>query len=69
MRQGARQNASAPNDAAARAQADAYGVERAMTIEEAAAAEDIELAVVLTPASAHYGIIRQMLSAAVGRMM
>ena len=49
--------------AAARAQADAYGVERAMTIDEAAAAEDIELAVVLTPASAHYGIIRQMLSA------
>jgi predicted dehydrogenase len=51
------------NSSAARARADAFGVERAMTIDEAAAAEDIELAVVLTPASAHYGIIKQMLNA------
>ena len=51
------------NVKAARAQADAFGVERAMTIDEVAAAEDIELAVVLTPTFAHYGVIKQMLSA------
>ena len=51
------------NVQAARAQADAFGVERAMTIDEVAASDDIELAVVLTPTFAHYGVIRQMILA------
>ena len=51
------------NVAAARAQADAFGVERAAAIDEIAGMEDIELAVVLTPASAHYDVIRKMLLA------
>ena len=51
------------NVTAARAQADAFGVERAMSIDETAASEDIELAVVLTPASAHYDVIKKMLLA------
>lgn len=49
--------------AAAEEKARLYGVERVMTIDEIAASEDIELVVNLTPAYAHYGIIKQMLLA------
>ena len=48
---------------AARTQAEKFGVGRVMTIDEVAASEDIELVVNLTPAGAHYGIIKQMLLA------
>ena len=51
------------NVRAARAQADVFGVERAASIDDIAGMEDIELAVVLTPASAHYDVIRKMLLA------
>lgn len=47
----------------AEAKAKAFGIERVMTIDEIAAAEDIELVVNLTPAYAHYEIIRKMLLA------
>lgn len=49
--------------AAAEEKAATYGIGRVMTIDEIAAADDIELVVNLTPAYAHYGIIRQMLLA------
>ena len=48
---------------AARKQAEKFGVERVLSVDEVAAAEDIELVVNLTPPAAHYGIIRQMLLA------
>ena len=48
---------------AARRQAEKFGVERVLSVDEVAAAEDIELVVNLTPPAAHYGIIRQMLLA------
>ena len=51
------------NRAAAEEKAKAYGIDRVMTIDEVAASPDIELVINLTPAYAHYGIIRQMLEA------
>ena len=51
------------NPAAAEEKARTYGVERVMTVDEIAASEDIELVVNLTPAFAHYGILKQMLLA------
>ncbi len=47
----------------AKRQAEAYGVPRVMTMEEIAADESIELVVNLTPAFAHYDVIRSMLLA------
>ena len=44
-------------------QAQAYGVERVMTMEEIAADPEIELVVNLTPAFVHYDVIKQMLLA------
>ena len=44
-------------------QAQVYGIERVMTMEEIAADPDIELVINLTPAFAHYDVIRQMLLA------
>lgn len=49
--------------ASAEEKAKTYGIERVMTIDEVAASPDIELVINLTPAYAHYGIIRQMLEA------
>ena len=49
--------------AAAEEKAARFGVERVMTIDEVAAAPDIELVVNLTPAFAHYGVVRRMLLA------
>ncbi len=40
-----------------------YGIGRVMTVDEIAAAEDIELVVNLTPAFSHYDVIRKMLLA------
>lgn len=40
-----------------------YGVPRVMTLEEIMADPEIELVVNLTAASAHYGVIRQLLLA------
>ena len=48
---------------AAKAQAEKFGIDRVMTVDEVAAAEDIELVVNLTPPGAHYEIIRKMLLA------
>ena len=47
----------------AEAKAKEFGIARALTIDEAAADPDIELVVNLTPAFAHYDIIRRMLLA------
>ena len=47
----------------AEARAREFGIPKAMTIDEAAADPEIELVVNLTPASAHYDIIRRMLLA------
>lgn len=49
--------------AAAEEKARTYGIGRVMTIDEIAAAEDIELVVNLTPAYSHYDIIKKMLLA------
>ena len=51
------------NRAAAEEKAQTYGVDRVMTIDEVASSPDIELVINLTPAFAHYSIIRQMLEA------
>ena len=48
---------------AAEARAKEFGIAKAMTIDEAAADPDIELVVNLTPAFAHYDVIRKMLLA------
>ena len=48
---------------AAEARAREFGIARAMTIDEAAADPEIELIVNLTPAFAHYDIIKKMLMA------
>ena len=47
----------------AQEKAKAFGVEKALTIDEVAADEEIELVVNLTPAGAHYNVIKQMLEA------
>ncbi len=47
--------------AAAEEKAKIYGVDCVMTIDEIAASDEIELVVNLTPAYAHYGIIKKML--------
>ncbi|MBR3017323.1 MAG: Gfo/Idh/MocA family oxidoreductase [Clostridia bacterium] len=47
----------------AEARAKEFGIPRAMTIDEAAADPEIELAVNLTPAYAHYDVIKKMLLA------
>ena len=47
----------------AEARAKEFGIPKAMTIDEAAADPEIELAVNLTPASAHYDVIKRMLLA------
>ena len=49
--------------AAAEEKAKAFGIDRVMTIDEIAADRDIELVVNLTPAFAHYDIIKKMLLA------
>lgn len=49
--------------AAAEEKASAYGIDRVMTIDEIAASDEIELVVNLTPAYAHYDIIKKMLLA------
>ncbi|MBQ8095417.1 MAG: Gfo/Idh/MocA family oxidoreductase [Clostridia bacterium] len=49
--------------AAAEEKAKAFDIPRVMTIDEIAASDDIELVVNLTPAFAHYSIIKQMLLA------
>ena len=46
---------------AARKQAERFGIEKVMTPDEVAAADDIELVVNLTPPAAHYDIIKKML--------
>ena len=51
------------NEEAARAQAARFGVEKSLTIDEVAAAEDIELVINLTPANVHYEIVKKMLLA------
>ena len=51
------------NRTAAEEKAQTYGVDRVMTIDEVASSPDIELVINLTPAFAHYSIIRQMLEA------
>jgi len=48
---------------AAEEKAREFGIDRVLTIDEIAAAEDIELVVNLTPAFAHYGITKKMLKA------
>ncbi|MBR5109556.1 MAG: Gfo/Idh/MocA family oxidoreductase [Clostridia bacterium] len=48
---------------AAQARAKEFGIPKAMSIEEAAADPEIELAVNLTPAFAHYDVIKRMLKA------
>ena len=48
---------------AAEARAKEFGIPKAMTVDEAAADPEIELVVNLTPAYAHYGVIKQMLLA------
>ncbi|MDE7283452.1 MAG: Gfo/Idh/MocA family oxidoreductase [Lachnospiraceae bacterium] len=47
--------------AAAEEKAGIYGIDRVMTIDEIAASDEIELVVNLTPAYAHYDIIKKML--------
>ena len=47
----------------AQARAAEFGIPKAMTIDEAAADPEIELAVNLTPAYAHYDVIKRMLQA------
>ena len=47
--------------AAAEEKAGTYGIDRVMTIDEIAASDEIELVVNLTPAYAHYDIIKKML--------
>lgn len=47
----------------ARERAEQYGIPRALSMEQLAADPEIELVVNLTPASAHYEVIRQMLLA------
>ena len=49
------------NRSAAEEKAAAYGVDRVMTVDEVAASPDIELAVNLTHAFAHYSVIKKML--------
>ena len=51
------------NPAAAKEKARTYGVPQVMTIDEIAASDEIELVINLTPAFAHYNVIRQMLLA------
>ncbi len=51
------------NRASAEEKAQTYGVSRVMSINEVAADKDIELVVNLTPAPAHYGVIKRMLEA------
>lgn len=51
------------NPAAAQRQMQTFGVPMAMTIDEAAADPEIELVVNLTPPTAHYAVIKQMLLA------
>ena len=51
------------NRTAAEQKAAEYGIERVMTIDEVAADPGIELVICLTPAFAHYDIIRRMLEA------
>ena len=51
------------NRAAAEQKAAAYGVERVLTIDEVAEDRSIEMAICLTPAFAHYDVIRRMLEA------
>ena len=48
---------------AAEKQAAAFGIEQVMTADEIAASGEIELVVNLTPAPAHYGVIKRMLEA------
>ena len=48
---------------AAEEKAKTYGIDRVMTIDEMAASDEIELVVNLTPAYAHYDIIKKMLLA------
>ncbi len=48
---------------AARKQAETFGVEKVMTVDEIAAADDIELVVNLTAPVAHYDVIKKMLLA------
>ncbi len=48
---------------AAEARAKEFGIAKAMTIDELAEDPEIELAVILTPVSAHYELIRRMLLA------
>ena len=50
-------------EAAARRQAEAFGIDRIMTIDEVAAADDIELVINLTGPVAHYDVIKKMLLA------
>lgn len=49
--------------AAAEEKAQTFGIERVMTIDEIAASDEIELAVILTPAYTHYELIKKMLLA------
>ncbi len=49
--------------AAAKEKAETYGIDHVMTIDEIAASDEIELVVNLTPAYAHYDIIKKMLLA------
>ena len=49
--------------AAAEEKARTYGIEHVMTIDEIAASDEIELAVILTPAYTHYDLIKKMLLA------
>lgn len=51
------------NPEAAKEKAEAYGVEKIMTLEEIAASEEIELVVNLTGPGAHYSVIKTMLLA------
>ena len=51
------------NPEAAKAKAETYGIPRTMTIDEVAAAQDIDLVVCLTGPAVHYTVIRQMLEA------
>ena len=51
------------SEEAARKQADKFGIEKVLTIDEVANADDIELVVVLTPPTSHYEIIKKMLLA------
>ena len=48
---------------AAEARAKEFGIPRAMTLDEVAADPEVELVVNLTPAFAHYDVIKRMLLA------